>query len=139
MNEGKWFFINVIICTLCGYLSFRAAQKKKMNPWFGFFVGSLFGLLGLIVIYFFPQKKPSLELPQKSPFTEKQNIFFNNPAFQEKLWHYVGKNKEVSEAISLYKMKSEFQKGKITMDTYIWTEAMSDWKKVKELVDKPTN
>jgi hypothetical protein len=110
-----------------------------MNPWFGFFVGSFFGVLGLTVIYLIPQKKEAIVIAPKSPFSEKQNIFFNNPDFQRKLWHYIDQNKKVSEAVSLQKMKGEFLKGKITMDTYIWNEEMSNWKQVKELVDKTTN
>jgi len=134
MNEAKWFYVNLIVCFLSGYLSFRLAPKRGMRPWFGFFIGSFFGPLGLTFLFFYPQKKNEVII-KKSPFTEKQNIFFNNPEFQQKLWHYIGNNKEVSEAISLYKMKREFQKGTITMDTYIWTDEMSSWKQFKELVD----
>ncbi len=125
LTIGLWF----ILGAACGYL----ALKKGRNPYVWFFIGLIFGLLGILALYIISfrarKKEPEVEIPIKITEINQEPLL---PGVQ-KVWYYLDKNHQQCGPISFQSLQNEITIGEIAASSYVWNEEMENWKQIKDL------
>ena len=126
-------FISFIYARIGSHLS----QKRGRNIRTGFWIGFFFGLIGLLILFLLPVKEKQEKniLLTNTSKKENTNHFFSNPLYLDKLWYYLDNQKQKEGPMSLNKLKKEWEEGKIFPSTYLWSEGMEKWEKLKNLFE----
>ncbi len=107
---------------LWGPLSFNFAKKKGRNPRRWYTVGFFFGLIGFSILMFLkPKQKPA---PTPTPEPAKP--------LPLSYWYYLDKGDQIGP-MSLDALKKAFITDKITEESYVWNEEMTDWEPLKNV------
>ncbi len=118
--------LGFLLGAVCGFL----AQKKGKNPYFWFFIGALFGLLGIFSLFFISSRErkqkaeekishPAIQPPPPAPHTQR-------------LWYYLDQTHKQFGPVSFSDLEKELSQGKIHSSTYVWNEDLENWKQVKD-------
>jgi hypothetical protein len=125
LTKQQW-----IISLIMGVTTLYYAKKQGKNPFLWFSIGFIFGLIGLCFLFFAPRRKKSSPQNKNSPPIEVQPA----PAFPlNSLWYYLDKQEIQQGPMSFQKLQETHKEGIIDMETYIWNETLSDWKKWNDL------
>lgn len=104
------------------------AKKRNRRHKLWFALGFLFGLLGVIVLYFLPKVEDKKTIKTRSP---KPTIIKSS-----KLWYYLDKENKQYGPMSDHALKQNLAEAK-----YVWNDAMDEWaepEKVEELESSPS-
>lgn len=123
--------LTFIIALLMGALSSYIANRREKNPYFWFAIGFLFGLIGLITIFFIPKKKKKGEFPIVVVPSRPKIL---GPS--DKFWYYLDPLHNRLGPISLDALSTELFQGKISPETFVWHEDLPDWKPLQEFLQK---
>lgn len=140
----------ILFGSICFYLS----KKRGRNPTAWFAIGLLCGVIGLLLLYLLPTKKPSPTLATTPPtrMAEPEITLAPqgttpptaSPPTPQKLWYYLDENNKRFGPMSFDALKRAWEEDLFDQDNYVWNEEMSDWKTVGELanllakLNKPT-
>lgn len=128
------FIILFLSCFGLGWAAYRLAQIRGRDPIVWFFLGMLFGLLGILVLYCLPKPKEKEKVQADLPPIEKPSIVplvIDAP----KEWFFVDKSKTRHGPVDFSILKSKWTNQTIDPFTYVWSEGMQTWKKIEELPD----
>lgn len=115
------FFL--IISSLYGMISGYLAYKRKKNPYLWFFIGFFLGLVG-IAFFFLPKKKAvAKRIPE---------IILRGPS--DKAWFYLDSSHKQTGPISYSAIANAFSQKLISLDTFVWHENLSEWKKLEDFI-----
>lgn len=118
--------IGVLIALCMGSVCAKQAKRKGRNPTVWFFIGALFGLMGLLILFFqSPIEKEQLPPPRPLPSKEDR--------YKQKLWYYLDKQDQQIGPMSYSVLESSFLEEKINSETLVWNEDFDDWKEIKSL------
>ncbi|HRW58576.1 MAG TPA: DUF4339 domain-containing protein [Chlamydiales bacterium] len=128
MDQNIFYIIYVFLYSLTiAYFCKNFALKKNKNPKTWFWIGFLFGWIGLIILLLSKKR-------QNSSLIHKKPIPLLNIPNKDKLWYYVDSEKQQKGPLSFQRLQSLYQEKAISISTYVWNEAMDQWKKVSELM-----
>lgn len=131
----------LISWTLIGYLCYQIAQNRGRNPMIWFALGTILGLIAVIILYILPPKAATasagiLSEKQKQdntpPYLPCEDVATRPP---EALWYYLDKENNQYGPISFNALKSAWNCDEIDPSTYVWNENMEEWKKLENLPD----
>lgn len=117
------FFILLIVGILTGRY---AARKGYGRIWF--FLGLLFGLSALIVLFFLPNKKKE---KQKTP----PNPSLVNHAFSQVQWFYLDSLNQQIGPISFPQLVQAWKEKTTHANSYVWSEDLANWEIIENLPD----
>ncbi len=120
--------IAILLPLIVGAFTARYAPKKGRDPFLWFFLGTLLGLLGLLILYLLPSKLPKKQV-SASTLPPPQ------PMIPQKFWYYLDEKNEQKGPISTSKLQEELKEGNLPNTTFVWNEEMEDWKKVTDLTN----
>lgn len=115
----SWFLMGA----LCAYYG----RERGRNPYIWFFVGLLFGILGLILLFIMPNLKvtqPVKEPPKLEP--PKLNI-------DAMYWYYLDEENNQLGPMSQSAFDLARTDGKVVSQTFVWNTQMDQWKKLEEI------
>lgn len=112
---------------LIGYLSFRMAQKRGRNPMFWFFLGTILGLIAVLILYLLPSKIVSVPIEINAP--PKEAVAH----LPHTLWYYLDPENNQHGPMSFDALKKAWTSKKINLSTYVWNEKMDEWKVLQNL------
>jgi len=118
----------LISAFLIGALSAYIAYRRGRNPYIWFFVGFVFGIFGIMAIFFAPSGKKKA-IPMAQPVVKPE------PAIQgpkDKFWYYLDLANQQHGPMSHDALTSAWKEGKVTLSTFVWNEDLVDWKPLKE-------
>ena len=128
-------FLSILIALFLGFVSATCATQRGRNPTNWFFIGSFFGIFGLMALFLM---KP-LSVPEQ-PDTESEdaaNAFDwteEEPVYSsDNEWFYLEENNEQKGPVPFNEVQALFEQGALTAETYVWSEGMEDWLKIKEI------
>lgn len=127
-------WVSLIVGTISAYL----AWKRGKNPllWFG--LGALLGIFGLLfLIYSKPAKKQQPPKQKKDPNTIDITPQFT-PEHKNKLWYYLGPGNQQEGPMSFDALSRAWRDGKINPKTYLWNEALDNWKPLSDFLKTPS-
>ena len=115
----------IIIYFILGTITAYFANKYNKNPYLWFILGMLFGIWGLLFLFFLIYK---LKIPKKKINIEKVNIIKDS-----RFWYYLDGEHKKFGPFSLNKLKNLFSNNQISSKTYVWNKDLNDWKFLKDL------
>jgi hypothetical protein len=142
------FILLLIIASFTAYY----ANRKGRNPLLWFIIGVLLGIFAPLILMFFPTVKnersgngiptmtvskpdPSLEhLPQSFPSEAE----FKLQEEESKLWYYLDQNHQQVGPVSIIALRELWKRGKLELNSYVWSEGMAKWEKVDDLSELKT-
>lgn len=111
-----------------GFWTAYLARKRERNPSRWFWVGLGLGILGVLLILVIP--RPTAK-KKASPITlEPKPVFAPLPP-AEKQWYYLTPSHEQKGPHP--DLAPQWQRKEIDENSFIWSEGMGEWKRVKEL------
>ena len=136
------FILLIIIAIFTSYY----AGSQGRNPLKWFVIGLLLGILAPLILLFLPTVKkdkngsfpsmtisppdPSLaHLPPAALSSEDLKI----KEEENKLWFYLDQNHEQVGPVSVVALRELWNRGKLELNQYVWSEGMEQWKKVEDL------
>ncbi len=122
------FFI-FLFAILLGFACRQLALKQGKNPTVWFLLGTLFGVIPLLILAFFPPKIKAPLPPVKEP-TLKTLV----DAHADKLWYYLGADKATLGPMSFKSLTEEWKEGKVVDSTFVWNEDLTEWKRLTEVM-----
>src|SRR5579872_2393296 len=119
MNLPAVFTLSLAIGTLSAYLAYRRGH----NPYIWFFVGFIFGLLGVFAIFFAPlsktrRQKSARQLNEPEPYID-------GPI--DRFWYYLNKERKQQGPMSHNALSQAWKKGEIAHSTLVWHEDLPNW------------
>jgi GYF domain 2 len=114
--------------SLCAYLAYR--RGRNLHIWFC--IGFLFGILGLLAMFFTPTRK---KLSRRTKLKSSQTPDRARPQGpKDKFWYYLEPDHKQAGPMSLEALTTLWQQGKISLTTYVWHEELPEWKPLQELL-----
>lgn len=120
-----------------GAISAYMAKSRGKNPYLWFFLGSLFGIFGLMLLVF--SSKPAPKAAQKGEVGSSPTIDITpaiDPEHQNKLWHYLEPDNTQHGPMSFDALSRALMEGKISKNTLVWSENLEGWKPLGEILVK---
>ncbi|MES2272677.1 MAG: DUF4339 domain-containing protein [Chlamydiota bacterium] len=115
---------------LIGALSSYLAYRRGKNPYLWFFIGFLFGIFGIMAIFFAPSKKKIPTLPPE--LKDEPILTISGP--KDKFWYYLDSAHQKQGPMSYNALTFQWKEGKVDLSTFVWNEELVDWKPLQELV-----
>jgi hypothetical protein len=133
------FIISLIISGFTAYY----AEKKGRNPFAWFVIALFISFLAPIILYFLPPLKDqknevadlSIEKATTPVLVVTPSKSIEEMPSGEKLWHYLDENHTQYGPVSIIALKELFDKGKLGLNSYVWSAGMEKWEKVNDLED----
>ena len=124
-----------------GSITAYLAKKRGKNPYIWFGIGMFLGVLGMLILFFMPNKKKSVQAPTEPIKDDEITIDVTpevKPSELEKFWYYLTKGNEQHGPMSFDALKRAFKEGLVSDATYVWNEEMDAWKRFGELFTTPS-
>ena len=113
---------------LCGHL----AGKKGKRPPLWFFMGFLFGIFGLILLYIVPsfskeeKKQPAYIAPKP---VERSDAWI-------RMWYYLDPTHKQVGPFEFPDFIEKVKQKCVAKETFVWSEGMKEWKKLSDLPEE---
>ena len=123
----------VLLLMIAGANAFFARQRGR-DPVGWFLLGLLLGVFGLLLLVVLPKLKKNQagELEQDEDRL-LLGIADSREALKLKEWFYLDKNSKQQGPVGFALLSSAFEKGDITLETYVWYEGMVAWERIREI------
>ena len=121
-----------VLCTsaLFGLTAAYLAHLRQKNPYFWFFMGFIFGLLGLMILflsYLQDNKAKAAESPPPLP-----QPYLEGPI--DRYWYYLSAAHEQQGPMSFEALTQAWKRGEISLGSLVWHEELPEWKPLQELI-----
>lgn len=132
-------FTFLLLCALIGISCGRLARIRGRNPKTWFWIGFVFGILGLIVLLFLPlptkKKRSTAKIRPTPPIPLLLKT--KDPTHTQKLWYYLDQEQNPLGPMSLNALTRAWEEKKIDSSTYVWNELMDNWQIFSEILHLP--
>lgn len=118
-----------------GATSAYMARVRGKNPYLWFFLGMLFGVFGLLFLFFSPKSKGAARRGAQDPMTIDITPQFD-PAHKEKLWYYLDAKNVQNGPMSFDALTQAFTGGMVSQKTYVWNEGLDSWQPFEHFFPK---
>jgi hypothetical protein len=116
-----------------GSITAYYAKQKNKDPFIWFFVGFLFGMLGLLSLFIISNFQAKREAQNQPPPAPKPVA----PAVPQKFWYYLDQENRQFGPVSFDALNSAWKEGKITVNTFVWNEDLDGWKPFEQFTSSP--
>lgn len=124
-----------------GATSYFASQRGR-DPFIWFMIGSLLGILGLVVLFLLPSVKESEESGGSSPdndsLVDTSHEIVSSDFTHDYLvkdWFYLDAAGQQQGPVRFDVLREKWNSGTLLPESYLWCEGMDNWKKVADLPD----
>ena len=127
-------WIAVALWIVLGGLAAIGARSRGRSPVAWFFLGSLLGWWGLLLLYLLPPVF-SEEVP---PPVAQVVLPVEKPRFpveQSKDWFFIDQAKTVCGPLSGKDLKEKWSAGQLNASSWVWNENITEWKKISQVQD----
>ena len=114
-----------------GTLSCYFAHKREKNPYLWFFLGFIFGIFGIMAIFFAPMSSKKEALPEG---TIPQTVVLTISGPKDKFWYYLDSAHQQQGPMSYEALTLRWRETKISPSTFVWNEELPDWKPLQEFL-----
>ena len=129
------FYLLMTSFIVLGVLTGYCAQRRGRDPVIWFFIGVLFGIFGLIALFLMPATAPEnavipvkdapLEFPKEEPKIENLG----------KEWFILDQEHKQQGPMSFQFLKAKWGESSINPTTFVWSDGMTEWKRIRDLPD----
>jgi hypothetical protein len=132
------FYISLLLLVVIGSFCFYIAKKRQRNPYFWFFIGFFFGILGLLFLLLIPKKSQNELVPQTQPSILKQPIVASSSIispYKDMQWHYLDEEHKTIGPLYFSELLQAWIDGRLSIKSYVWTDKMNDWQQIEQISD----
>lgn len=122
--------LSFIVALLIGILTAYLAKGRGRNPAIWFFVGTAFGIFGLIGLFLFPIVRA--DTPVSTQTKVQTETATEAPLLKNQQWFYLDAVHAQHGPIPFSTLESLWNEHTIGPSTYLWYEGMNQWKKIEE-------
>lgn len=139
--SGPELLISFIILLIISSFTALYAEKRGRSPVGWFILTLLFSLLATIALFLLPPLKKSdivspPSAPPLKPTPEGQNYQAENERLKaDRLWFYLDSSHNQFGPISIIGLRELWNRGQLSLKSYVWSEGMEKWQLVEELPD----
>ena len=113
-----------------GMISAYLANRRGRNPYGWFTIGFVFGLLGVLSLFFLPEpRKKNLQSPAQKPSPQP---YIEGPS--DRFWYYLDETRASQGPMSHNALTQAWQNGSIGADTFVWHEDLPSWMQLQDLI-----
>lgn len=127
----------VISWLIFGGASSYFASQRGRDPFAWFLIGMLLGILGLLLLFLLPPVEAAKEEKEEIQEGEGENppIAASESAssYLIKEWFFLDDKRQQTGPYSFSNLKRNWDLGKLTAATLVWSEGMEAWKPIDEL------
>jgi len=114
----------LLIYITVGLITAHFAKKSGRNRYIWFFIGIIFGIWGLIVMFFLNIKKV-----KKAQKELRKPVIIEDPRH----WYYLDEDQKRYGPISLNKLKNLWEENTVFSNTYVWNKDFKNWESLKNI------
>lgn len=145
MNETSYLF-SLVMGLILGVLTAMLAVRKGKNPYLWFFLGFLLGILGLLVLFFWP---PMGFNPPTAANKEEEGTTSHPPpappppdgaappldplSLASEEWYYLDDSWQPQGPVSLEYLQEAWRQKKLDPQSFVWAPSLHEWTKVAAL------
>jgi hypothetical protein len=127
----------LIIATVIGVITAIVASYRGRNVIAWFFLGFLFGVMGLLLLFFLPDHSKKDDEEKKITVDVKIwpaiDTIDEYEETDEYEWFYLDSQHSQHGGIDTDGLRAVWQEGAIDETTYIWHDGMEQWKPICEV------
>ena len=121
--------LSILTWVLFGCAAAVWSKSRGRSPLAWFIIGAIFGIFGLILLFLLPtvvdQEKEAAEvIVEEKPAPAEEFLPAND-------WFYLNDDKKSCGPIGMREMKELWAKGLLKERSWVWHEAIGDWKRVE--------
>lgn len=118
----------ILVIVLLGCITSYFAKERGRDPVLWFFIGALFGLLGLFALFILPN-------PSQEEVKSDEGILATEllPDPLDKQWYYLDEANGQHGPMGISELKTCWKAKTINSMTYVWCEGMQNWRTVSEI------
>ncbi len=140
--------ISLILWMLIGVSTGYLASTRGRDPYAWFAIGIILGLFGLMLLYILPPLdaegnriarsppalfSPMIEAIEEQEAAEKRHMPL--PTYLNQEWFCIDKSLQQQGPISFLTLQTLWREGKVDASSFVWSEGMTEWKKIADLVE----
>lgn len=127
--------LTVILWILMGGATSYFANQRGRDPFAWFLIGMLLGLLGLLLLFLLPAIENTED--EKEDEFEVEGLTELIPpspteCYRFKDWFYLEDGNQLGP-LSFQAFRKVWLQGKVSDETFVWSEGMENWRKVQDL------
>jgi len=129
----------LLFSVLTGGLAAFVAKRKEKDPLFWFFIGALFGMIGVFIVLFFPSAKKEQKLAYAGP--EVTEIPQSMPSLSTLIsyeWYYLEADETQVGPVRFFELQEKWHDKEVHKDTLVWNSSLSDWTTISALPNLET-
>lgn len=140
--------LTMILWMLMGIATSYIASQRGRDPYIWFALGMFFGILAMLALVLMPPGKSQQELDKdqrtkeiverrEKQMEEQEKIEkaadLEPQSLEAKEWFYLDKERQPQGPFSYYVIHELWESGVVDPQILVWTEGMSEWKKVQDI------
>jgi len=131
--------LSLVLLIMFGFLTGYIAKRKGRDPVIWTMVGIIFGMIGTLLLLALPayKEKSQIKEDQNDEMEINELAVFSKEDCSAKLfqtnWYYLNEKLEQNGPYAFNLLKKIWIDGKITPNSFIWTEGMTNWEKILDL------
>lgn len=127
--------LTVFLWILMGGATSYFASQRGRDPFAWFLIGMLLGFLGLILLFLLPSIENTEETEEEFELEGISELVppSASESYRFKDWFYLDSSHQQLGPIPFQAFRKIWIQGKISDQTFVWSEGMENWKKVKDL------
>jgi hypothetical protein len=111
------------------------AKKRGRNPMNWFIAGLFFGIFALLALFLMPIRRPEeIKKPDQKSLSPEPPLAVLQPDHIGKLWYFIDKEKKQLGPMSLDALSQAWKEGKVGDKTFVWNEAMDNWRHFQDVI-----
>ena len=135
------FFLVLLLLTLTAFLTAKLAEERGRNPYIWFWVGLLFGILGLAALFLFEIFDPKTKTPEVQhekngiESDDSTQMIISSSESSEKIdplelgvWYFVDKTGSQRGPVDFTDLFIAWEDGLLAPEQLVWHESFTDWK-----------
>lgn len=141
INTTTTIIVTLIVWIALGVITANLAKQRGRDPFIWFFIGTVFGLLGMLLLFILPNlSSEEVKKTEKTddnvvlPVIVEELPLEPSQLFQLKDWFCIDSTtKGQLGPMSFDALKGLWKKEKVVPGTYVWSEGMSEWQPVENV------
>lgn len=119
--------LSLFLWILMGSAAAYYAQIRGRDPITWFALGMLLGVIALLLLFFLPQLEQEVVLEEGPVFRSTEE---SEMPLGLRYWYFVNENGQPEGPLPFHRLRDLYSRGKISTVSLIWSEGMSEWKKI---------
>ena len=128
----------VLLVAIASFTAYYANRRGR-EPLLWFAIGLLLGIFSPLILLLLPVVKkengdsPRVDSPPESQDNEK--VAEGMMPEEDRLWYYLDQQHQQFGPVSIVALRALWNRGRLELTHYVWTEGMEKWEKVENMPD----